>query len=200
MMELSEEDVAANPLRQFQIWFHHALNTCQFEPNAMTLATVGRGGKPSARQLLLKDYDKDGFCFYSNYRSRKGRELKDNNKGALLFYWPDLERQIRIEGTVKKLSAKESDRYFQSRPRGGQIGAWASYQSETLESREELEARAHKLTIKFKGKKIPRPPYWGGFRLVPNQFEFWQGRPNRLHDRICYKKSGIGWRRSRLSP
>jgi pyridoxamine 5'-phosphate oxidase len=198
--KLSESTVKSDPVKQFETWFKEAVKSEMKEPNAMILATASAENEPSARVVLLKDFSKSGFTFYTNYGSRKGKNLTQNKNAALLFFWHQLERQIRIEGTCKKISRKESEKYFHSRPRSSQIGALASNQSEELNSREELEKRFAELEAKYKGKEIPLPKNWGGFILSPNYFEFWQGRESRLHDRIAFKKNRNGWEIVRLSP
>jgi len=198
--QLSESSVKTDPVKQFEAWFKEAVNSGMKEPNAMILATASSENKPSARVVLLKDYSPKGFTFYTNYGSRKGRNLIQNKNAALLFFWHRLERQIRIEGTCKKISRAESEKYFHSRPRASQIGALASNQSEVLNSREELEKRFAELEAKYKGKEIPLPKNWGGFILSPNYFEFWQGRESRLHDRIAFKKNRSRWKIVRLAP
>ncbi len=198
---LSETDVLPDPLAQFAVWFQEALNSQLIEPNAMTLATATSDGRPSARTVLLKGFGKQGFVFYTNYESRKGRELVENPQAALLFTWLELERQIRIEGRVEKVSPTESLAYFQSRPKGSQIGAWASPQSRVIESRDVLENRVADLVRDYgQAEALPLPPFWGGFRLVPEAIEFWQGRESRLHDRICYTQDGEKWKIARLAP
>ncbi len=198
---LSEADVLPDPMAQFAVWFQEALSSQLIEPNAMTLATAAANGRPSARTVLLKGFDKQGFVFYTNYESRKGQELAENPQAALLFTWLDLERQIRIEGKVEKVSSEESLTYFQSRPKASQIGAWASPQSRVIESREVLEKRMEDLIREnAQAEKLPLPPFWGGYRLVPEIIEFWQGRESRLHDRICYTQSGESWEVKRLAP
>lgn len=207
--KLSESSVKTDPFKQFEKWISEAIKSDINEPNAMILATISAENKPSARVVLLKNFSKKGFTFFTNYGSRKGKNLAKNKNAALLFFWHELERQIRIEGICKKISHSESERYFHSRPRTSQIGALASNQSEVLNNREELEKRFVELDEKYKGKEIPLPKNWGGFILSPNYFEFWQGRESRLHDRIAYlpaegtkagKKNRIGWKIFRLSP
>jgi pyridoxamine 5'-phosphate oxidase len=194
-------DVDRNPFRQFDAWFAQAVDAKLPEPNTMTLATVDSRGRPSARIVLIKGVDERGFMFFTNYESRKGRELADNPHASLLFYWIELERQVRIEGTVVKASPAESDQYYESRPLGSRIGAWASEQSQVIESRAVLEAREKEISAKY-GEHPPRPPHWGGYRLIPEAIEFWQGRPSRLHDRLLYTRAveGGDWQIARLSP
>lgn len=197
---LSEDDVAESPIEQFAIWFRQALASDLPDANAMTLATATASGKPSARIVLLKGFDESGFRFYTNYESRKGRELDQNPQASLCFYWAELERQIRIEGTVEKMSSEASAEYFSKRPRLSQLGAWASSQSEQVPSREALEEKFEEMKARFEGKEIPLPDFWGGFELNPHYIEFWQGRPSRLHDRIAYEKEDSAWSIKRLSP
>ena len=193
-------DVSLLPLEQFQKWFDEAVLSDLLEPNALLLSTVSKEGKPSARIVLLKGLD-NGFKFYTNYLSRKGSELMENPSACITFFWAELERQVRIEGKIEKLSSEESDTYFQSRPKGSQIGAWTSNQSMVIENREVLVEREKYLIEKFGNNPIPRPPHWGGYRLVPTYVEFWQGRPSRLHDRIAYTLVENGaWKIERLSP
>lgn len=198
---LDEGDVDANPFRQFAAWFDEARAVSPIEPNALALATVGAGGRPSLRMVLLKGADERGFVFYTNYESRKGRELADTPWAALTFFWPEMERQIRIEGRVEPVSAEESDAYFHSRPVGSQLSASASHQSEVIAGREELEQRVAALSAQYQDQEIPRPANWGGFRVIPDAIEFWQGRANRLHDRLRYRLLASGdWQIERLSP
>ena len=197
---LNKEDVSADAFAQFAKWWQEALNSGIDEVNAMTLATATPDGKPSARIVLLKDYDEKGFVFFSNYRSHKGQELEANPHAALIFFWKELERQIRIEGTVEKVSAEESDDYFYSRPTGSQIGAWASPQSKIIESRDLLEQNIKLYSAQF-AAEIPRPAHWGGYRVIPSMIEFWQGRSSRLHDRIQYRRENSdNWIIERLAP
>lgn len=197
---LDKVDVSLNPIEQFRIWFEAALGAGVPEPNAMHVSTVTADGRPDGRIVLIKDVSDAGFVFYTNYESRKGRDLTERPFAALTFFYPELERQIRIEGRVEKVSSDESDAYFNSRPRGSQIGAWVSQQSSVVESRDVLETRQREIEAQFDGQPVPRPPHWGGFRVVPDALEFWQGRPSRLHDRIRYRWEGGNWLIERLSP
>jgi pyridoxamine 5'-phosphate oxidase len=201
LVGLHRSDLDPNPIRQFDRWFQDAVASGAKEPNAMTVATASKGGVPSARILLLKGYNDDGFTFFTNYESPKSRDLAENPQAALVFHWSVLERQIRITGTVTKVSREESAAYFRTRPIGSRIGAWASHQSEVLPSREDLERRVQEFEAQYKGKEVPLPPNWGGYRLWPNSLEFWQGRTNRLHDRFFYtRRADGGWNMNRLSP
>jgi pyridoxamine 5'-phosphate oxidase len=198
---LSEQDVLKDPIQQFALWFDNALEAKVLEPNAMTLATASKKGIPSARIVLLKGFDPEGFIFYTNYESHKGKELKENPHAALVFFWHDLERQVRIEGKIKKVKAGESDLYFHSRPKESRLGAWASPQSQVIEDRQILEETFEELVSSYEHTEPPRPDFWGGYRLIPNKIEFWQGRPSRMHDRILFKKSAKGnWKVVRLAP
>jgi len=197
---LDERDVDRDPFVQFRHWFDAAVAAKVPEPNAMTLATVDADGKPAARIVLLKDADAQGFTFFTNYQSRKGRELAARPAAALLFFWPELERQVRIEGAITKVDPVVADDYFAKRPRLSRIGAWASPQSEALADRAALEARFEDAEQRFPGEMVARPPHWGGYRLTPDIFEFWQGRRSRLHDRIVFAREGAGWRIGRLAP
>ena len=198
---LVESDVLPDPIEQFARWFGDASEAGVVEPNAMTLATADSAGAPSARIVLLKGFDQRGFTFFSNYNSRKGRELAANPRAALVIYWHPLERQVRIEGRVDRVGREESEAYFRTRPPGAQIGAWVSQQSDVVTSRDEMERRAQQLSDEFGDKPIPLPDFWGGYRLVPTSIEFWQGRPSRLHDRLQYLRQDTGgWTLRRLSP
>jgi pyridoxamine 5'-phosphate oxidase len=198
---LLEKDVNADPMLQFEQWFNEALSANLYEPNAMTLSTATTDGRPSARIVLLKGYNKDGFIFYTNYLSRKGKEMAKNPLVALTFLWGELERQVRIEGTVEKLSKEISEKYFISRPRASQIGAVVSPQSQEIAGREILEKKWNDLEAEYTDKTVPKPAHWGGYIVKPRQIEFWQGRSNRLHDRLVYKKADKNnWKIVRLAP
>lgn len=199
--DFSETEADPNPFIQFKKWFAQALAAQLTEPNAMTIATATPDGKPTARMVLLKDFDERGFVFFTNYNSRKGQELAVNPYAALVFWWAELERQVRITGCVEKTSETESNQYFYSRPENSRLGAWASDQSEVIPNREFLEQRMQDFQSKFANQEIPRPPHWGGWRIVPTEMEFWQGRPSRLHDRLLYRRLDNGsWQIQRLSP
>ena len=198
---LNETDLLDTPFQQFQRWLEQAIAAKLPEPNAMTLATLSTEGKPIARMVLLKGLDEKGFVFYTNYDSAKGKQLTETDSAALVFWWAGLERQVRVEGTVEKVSSEESDAYFQSRPKASQLGAWASPQSQVIENRDILEKRLAQLEEKYATEKVPRPSHWGGFRVIPTAIEFWQGRPSRLHDRIRYELDEKGdWFYQRLAP
>ena len=198
---LDESHTHVDPTVQFEYWFNEALNADLPEPHAMTLSTVSEEGRPSARVVLLRDAKQGVFSFYSNYLSRKGRQLEQNPFGSLSFFWPELERQVRVEGKIIRLDAATSSAYFATRPRGSQIGAWASPQSEVIPNRTFLEEKVQQFTNQFEGKEVPRPEHWGGFGLVADYIEFWQGRESRLHDRIVYLRQNDGsWKRVRLAP
>lgn len=197
---LERSDLDDNPFKQFEKWFNHAVECKVKEPNAMVVSTVSPDGAPTSRVVLLKSWDENGFVFYTNYHSKKAHDIEGNNKVSALFVWLDLERQLRINGTAEKVSTSESLRYFLSRPFGSRLGAWVSNQSSIITSRSLLEMQFDKMKRKFADGKIPLPDFWGGFRIVPNYFEFWQGRENRLHDRFAYSKNDDGWEISRLAP
>jgi pyridoxamine 5'-phosphate oxidase len=201
MKETFDESMAnIDAIAQFEAWFVQAVEGKANEPNAFVLSTVGKDLRPSARILLLRDFNNSGFVFYTNYNSRKSREIEENAFGCMTFFWPELERQIRIEGKLMKQSPAESDLYFNARPRTSQIGAWASPQSDALPSRSVLDSAVAELEKRFEGKPVPRPDWWGGFVFQPDKIEFWQGRPSRLHDRLLYTRSGFEWKVSRLAP
>lgn len=198
---LSETEIDSNPFAQFKEWFDRALSADILEPNAMMVATTTPEGKPSARMVLLKDFDARGFVFYTNYNSQKAQELADNPQAALVFWWAELQRQVRICGRVEKILESESDKYFYSRPLSSRLGAWASNQSQVIENREVLEQNLEELKEKYQDREIPRPSHWGGIRVIPAEIEFWQGRSSRLHDRLVYTRMEDGsWKIERLSP
>ncbi|NNF03551.1 MAG: pyridoxamine 5'-phosphate oxidase [Rhodothermales bacterium] len=197
MRDVSETE---DPVALFENWFEAAKKAGAYLPEALSLSTSSSGGRPSSRMVLLKDYDQRGFVFFTNYESRKAGDLKDNPEAAMLFHWAFLQRQVRIEGRVERVSREESEAYFRSRPRGSRIGAWASKQSRPLASRDELERRVAETEQRFKGTEIPLPDFWGGYRVIPRRIEFWQGRLYRLHDRIVFTRTEEGWATERLFP
>jgi pyridoxamine 5'-phosphate oxidase len=198
--KLNEENVNSDPIQQFVRWMDHALLSKVMEPSAMTVATVNQLGQPSARTVLLKNITDKGFVFYTNYNSQKGQDLAENNRVSLLFFWPELERQVRIEGKVEKISREESEIYFHSRPFGSQIGAIASPQSEVIENRDMLKNKVEELELSYKDKVVPMPEHWGGYLVNPHKIEFWQGGASRLHDRLVYTATNLGWKIQRLAP
>ena len=198
--ELLEDAILRDPVEQLRLWIAQAREAGVSEPNAMSVSTVGAGGRPSSRMVLLRLLDARGLVFFTSYDSRKGKELRGNSAIAALFYWPQIERQVRIEGAAEVLPEDESDAYFASRPRGHQLGAWASEQSEQVEGRELLDQRVRDYEERFEGQEVPRPHSWGGFLIRPDRFEFWQGRANRMHDRLELRRDGGAWRLRRLSP
>jgi pyridoxamine 5'-phosphate oxidase len=197
---LSEADVNDHPYREFEKWFALALKSEPDRANAFVLSTSTKDGKPSARVVLIKGLEKDGFVFYTNYESRKGSELVENPFAAMTFYWHSIEKQVRVEGKVVKVSETESDEYFKIRPAGSKAGAWVSPQSKVIKGRDELEKKHYDFIVEHENKEIPRPPFWGGFCIIPNKIEFWQGRSNRLHDRILYTLENNIWKIERLAP
>jgi len=199
-LHLARPDVGPDPIEQFRVWLADARAAGIYEPEAMTVSTVGADGRPSSRHVLLRGLDERGYCFYTNYRSAKARALDANPFAALTFGWLQIHRAVRVEGTVERLPEAESDAYFAGRPRAARIGAWASPQSEAISSREELERAAAAVERRFADAEIPRPPHWGGFLVRPEQIELWQGRSGRLHDRLRYARAGDGWRIERLAP
>ncbi len=198
--QLGEQDILLDPMKQFEKWFEEAMAAKIYEPNVMTLATADKSGRPNARIVLLKGFDEKGFSFYTNYLSQKGKELRKNPYACLVFFWAEMERQVRIEGLVEKLDKTVSEEYFHSRPFGSQIGAIASPQSQTINSRAELEQKVSELSQQYEGKTVPKPSHWGGYLVKPTCIEFWQGRSSRLHDRIQYKLTGQDWKIERLAP
>lgn len=197
---LNEESANNNPFIQFGVWFEEAVNAQLLDPYAMSVSTVNKEGQPSTRIVYLRHISEEGLVFYTNYSSHKGEDISVNNKVAINFFWGELERQIRVEGVVRKVSEEMSDTYFSKRPRESQIGAWSSDQSSKINNRAELEELVKHFTEKFKNKEVPRPPHWGGYIIEPQKFEFWQGRPSRLHDRLVYSKEGSDWLVNRLAP
>ena len=200
LKELDETHVDGDPIAQFALWMNEAIEAAANEPTAMTLSTVFADNTPSSRVVLLKGFNSDGFVFFTNYESRKGRAIAENPNVALNFFWPELERQVNILGVASRVSAEESEAYFRSRPLASRLGAWASQQSAELNSRGELEQRFAEITAEYSDGNVPLPPFWGGFRVDPVRSEFWQGRKSRLHDRICYSLVDQNWAISRLSP
>ena len=200
LKSLVESEVAKDPFAQFSVWWEEAVQSAIVEVNAMALSTVSPEGKPSSRIVLLKGYTEEGFVFFTNYTSDKGKQIEQNQHVSLLFFWKELERQVRIEGTASKIATAESDAYFNSRPVGSRLGAWASPQSQKIADRAILDQELEKITAQFQEHEITRPPHWGGYRVVPTRIEFWQGRSSRLHDRILYEQVDQQWQISRLAP
>jgi pyridoxamine 5'-phosphate oxidase len=197
---LDRDDLDADPFRQFEAWFESACQLDRNDPNAMSLSTVDEQGRPYARTVLLKSFDERGFVFYTNYESRKARHIEANPEAALLFFWSELGQQVGVRGAIEKLSTAESLRYFASRPRGSQLGAWVSRQSSVITSRSLLKNKVEELRRKFENREVPLPSFWGGYRLAPREIEFWQGREDRLHDRFLYTREGSDWHIARLAP
>lgn len=197
---LSETSVDRDPIKQFDVWFQQAASASLIEPSAATVATADADGAPSARMVLLRGYDTRGFVFFTNYNSRKSRELRANPRASMVLWWPALGKQVRIRGPVESVSAEESDAYFRQRPRGNQLSAWASAQSEVVESRAALETQMKEIRERFEGRAVPRPPHWGGYRIVHEEIEFWLHRLDRMHDRVRYRRGDDGWIIERLSP
>jgi len=197
---LKRKDLAKNPLHQFKLWLDEAIQADLIEPNAMSLATATLQGKPSCRTVLMKAFDEKGFVFFTNMQSRKAQELKENPQAAAIFWWHELERQVTLEGKIEETAPGEAETYFSKRPRGSQLGTWSSQQDQSLESREKLEAAYNHAKERFSRAEVPMPPYWGGFRLIPTRYEFWQGRSDRLHDRFVYVLKEGNWQIERLSP
>jgi pyridoxamine 5'-phosphate oxidase len=197
---LTRSSVKNNPFEQFAEWMNEALNSIIVDPNAMTIATVGEDQKPSLRVVLLKEFDNNGFIFYTNFQSKKGADISSNSEVALHFFWRELERQVTIYGKAEKIPEADSENYFKTRPLDSQLSAWASSQSSIIPNRDYLEQRFNELKMEFIDSEVPKPPFWGGYRIIPDKFEFWQGRENRLHDRICYKKNNGNWELVRLAP
>jgi pyridoxamine 5'-phosphate oxidase len=200
LKELNENYVLADPIKQFSIWMDEAISSNLIDPNAMILSTANKNGIPSARTVLLKGFDEKGFVFFTNYESAKAKDLAENSFASLLFLWLELERQVRITGKAERVSREESEKYFISRPRDSQLGAWASKQSTVIPNRKILESKFEGMREKFEGKEVPPPSFWGGYKVIPQRVEFWQGRENRLHDRICYSITEGEWKIERLSP
>jgi pyridoxamine 5'-phosphate oxidase len=200
LTELNESTILSDPFKQFSKWMEESVKSNIIDPSAMVLATADKNSIPSVRIVLLKGFDNDGFVFFTNYNSKKGRELIENPNASILFFWKEFERQIRISGTVKRISQRESEEYFYSRPYESRLAAWASNQSEVIPNRDFLEKKFNYMKEKYKEQDVPLPSHWGGFKLFPDSFEFWQGRENRLHDRIGYTKSGSEWKIARLAP
>lgn len=199
--QLLEDEIPSDPFELFHYWIVETETNKEVEEiNTMTLSTVGLDGFPKSRVVLLKEYDREGFVFFTNYLSEKGKSISENPKVCLSFFWPTSERQVMVKGIARKTSEEESEEYFRSRPRGSQLGAWASAQSSVIPSREFLKKKLERLEKEYEGKEIPKPPYWGGYKVFPSEFEFWQGRPNRLHDRMYYSKENELWRLDRLAP